>query len=151
MIRTSTDLVSFLEDTRLLEGFTRPELEVFASVCTAIPLDPGDILFQEGDPAVGLHLILEGRLAASRKGQEIGDLLEGDHLGEGALVDAGPRRVTVRAADPTTVATLSREALGRLAEARPDVHAHLMEALLREMARKMHDAEGFLDTPGRVR
>ncbi len=151
MIRTSADLVSFLEETRLLEGFTRPELEVMASVCRAIPLDPGDVLFQEGDPAVGLHLILEGRLAASRSGQEIGDLVEGDHLGEGALVDAGPRRVTVRAADPTTVATLSRDAFERLAEARPDVHARLLEAILREMARKMRDAEGFLDTPGRFR
>ena len=151
MTRTSTDLVSFLEDTRLLEGFTRQELEVLASLCTAIQLDPGDVLFQEGDPSVGLHLILEGRLVASRKGEDIADLLEGDHLGEGALVDSGPRRVTVRAADPATVATVSREAFERLAEARPDVHARLLEAILREMARKMRDAEGFLDTPAGFR
>lgn len=151
MIRTSADLVSFLEDTRLLEGFTRPELEVLASVCTALPLDAGDVLFQEGELSSGLHLILEGRLAASRKGEEIGDLLEGDHLGEGALVEAVPHRVTVRAADPSTIATLSRDAFERLAGDRSDLHAHLLEAILREMARKMRDAEGFLDTPGRFR
>lgn len=151
MIRTSASLVSFLEDTRLLAGFSRSDLEVMATVCTAIPLDPGDVLYQEGDPSEGLHMILEGRLAASRRGEDIGDLLEGDHLGEGALVDAGPRRVSVRAVDPSTVATLSRDAFERLAEARPDIHARLLEAILREMSLKMRDAEGFLDTPERFR
>lgn len=151
MIRSSIDLASFLAETRLLDGFSRPELDTLASVCAAIPLDPGEVLFHEGDPSVGLHLILEGRLSASREGEEIGDLIEGDHLGEGALVDAGPRRVTVRAADPTTVATLSRDAFQQLAEARPELHARVLEAMLREMTRKMRDAEGFLDTPGRFR
>jgi CRP-like cAMP-binding protein len=146
MIRGTSDLVDYLAEARLFSGWSRDDLDRIAPSFVARPLDPGETLFAEGASGDAMFVILEGRLAAFRGDNEVGDLLEGDHLGEGALVDGGPRRAGVRGADPATVAVLSREAFDRLREEAPPLHALLMAAILREIKFKMSEAEGFLDT-----
>lgn len=151
MIQGTSNLVDYLAETRLLSGWSREDLDHIAPSFVAKPLDPGDTLFVEGDPGDAMFLLLEGRLVTIRDGAEVGDLLEGDHLGEGALVDGGPRRASVRAADPTTIAVLSRNTFDRLEGEAPRLHAQLLAAILREIKRKMSDAEPFLDTRGDIR
>jgi CRP-like cAMP-binding protein len=146
MIRGTSDLVDYLAEARLFSGWSHDDLNRIAPSFVAHPLDPGETLFPEGAPGDAMFVILEGRLAAFRGDQEVGDLLEGDHLGEGALVDGGPRRAGVRGADPATIAVLSREAFDRLGEEAPHLHARLLAAILRELKFKMSEAEGFLDT-----
>ena len=151
MSRLKAEIVEFLGETQLLGGWPREDLEEIARSMSVRPLEPEETLFEAGQPGDGMFVLLEGRLAVWREGEEIGDILEGDHLGEGALVRPGPRRVTVRGADPSTVAVLSGEAFVRLGESSPTVHAKLLRALLRESAGKMADSEGFLDTPQNFR
>jgi len=149
--RLKAEIVEFLGEVQLLAGWSREELAALAQVMNVRPLEPEETLFEAGQPGEALYLLLEGRLSVWRAGEEIGDILEGDHLGEGALVRPGPRRVAVRGADPSTVAVLSAEAFVGLSEAHPAVYAKLMRALLRESAGKMAEAERFLDTPGNIR
>ncbi len=151
MSRLKAEIGEFLGETRLLSGWSSDELEGLGLAMSVRPLEPDETLFEAGQPGDALYLLLEGRLVVWREGVEIGDILEGDHLGEGALVRPGPRRVTVRGADPSTVAVLSGEGFVRLSESHPELHAKLLRALLRESAGKMADAEGFLDTPQNFR
>jgi CRP-like cAMP-binding protein len=149
--RKKGEIVEFLAETRLLAGWPREDLASLADVVSIRPLDPGEILFEEGTPGDALILVLEGRLQVCRGETEIGDILEGDHLGEGALVHAGPRRVTVRGADPATLGILTCEAFIRLSDEAPALHARLLRALLRETSAKMRDVERFLDTQENIR
>jgi CRP-like cAMP-binding protein len=143
MIRGSADLVSSLRETRLLQGLSPPEISALAPYVSLRPMDPGEVLFRGGEPGEALFLILEGRLEVLKEEQVIGDLLEGDHLGEGALVEPGPRQVTVRAADPSTIATLGRDPFERLAREAPALHARLLRLILRETTVKMREAEAL--------
>jgi CRP-like cAMP-binding protein len=149
--RLKAEIVEFLKETNLLSGWPREELADLAKAMSIRPLEPQESLFAAGEPGDALYLLLEGRLSVWRDGEEIGDILEGDHLGEGALVRPGPRRVAVRGADPSTLAVLTGEAFVRLSESHPALYAKLLRALLRESAGKMADAEGFLDTPQNIR
>lgn len=150
MSRLKAEIVEYLGETQLLAGWPSADLESLAQVVTVRPVEPDETIFEQDEPGDAMYLLLEGRLSALRGDEPIGDLLEGEHLGEGALVRPGPRRVTVRGADPSTVALLSAEAFVRLGESHPEVHARLLRALLRETASKMSDMEGFLDTPGNI-
>ena len=151
MSRLKAEIVEFLGETQLLAGWPREDLETLAHAMSVRPLEPEETLFEERQPGDAMYLLLEGRLSAWRGEEEVGDLLEGDHLGEGALVRPGPRRVTVRGADPSTVAALSVEAFVELGESHPDLHARLIRALLRETTSKMAEIEGFLDRPENIR
>ena len=126
----------------LIEAKIRADLGMHPNIEYCYCLQPiGDALF----------LVLEGRLSAWRGEAEIGDILEGDHLGEGALVHAGPRRVSVRGADPATLGVVTCEAFIRFSEEWPELHAKLLRALLRETSAKMRDVEPFLDTQDNIR
>ncbi len=151
MSREKGEIVEFLAETRLLAGWSHEELGTLADAMGLRPLDPGELLFQEGEPGDAMYLVLEGRLSAWRGEAEIGDILEGDHLGEGALVHAGPRRVSVRGADPATLGVVTCEAFIRFSEEWPELHAKLLRALLRETSAKMRDVEPFLDTQDNIR
>ena len=104
MSRLKAEIVEFLGETQLLAGWPREDLETLAHAMSVRPLEPEETLFEERQPGDAMYLLLEGRLSAWRGEEEVGDLLEGDHLGEGALVRPGPRRVTVRGADPSSIA-----------------------------------------------
>lgn len=151
MSRLKAEIVEFLGETQLLAGWPREDLETLAHAMSVRPLEPEETLFEERQPGDAMYLLLEGRLSAWRGEEEVGDLREGDHFGEGALVRPGPRRVTVRGADPSTVAALSVEAFVQLGESQPELHARLLRALLRETTSKMADIEGFLDRPENIR
>ena len=143
----NAEIVEFLVETRLFAGWSAEELEKISGLMTIRPLEPREVLFAEGEPGDALFVLLEGRLAVFRGECEVGDILEGDHLGEGALVHSGPRRVTVRGADPASLAVFTGDAFVRLSESEPTVHAKLLRVLLRETTGKMRELEGFLDTP----
>ena len=136
----------FLAETRLFAGWSPEELGALSGLLTVRPLEPNEILFSEGEPGEALFVLLEGRLSVVRGDTEIGDILEGDHLGEGALVHSGPRRITVQGADPSTLAVLTCDAFVNLQESAPGIHAKLLRALLRETSEKMREVERFLDT-----
>jgi CRP-like cAMP-binding protein len=149
--REKAEIVELLTETRLLTGWSHEELAALADAMSVRPLDPGELLFKEGEPGDALFLVLEGRLSVWRGEAEIGDILEGDHLGEGALVHAGPRRVSVRGADPATLGVVTCDAFIRFSEECPGLHAKLLRALLRETSAKMREVEPFLDTQDNIR
>ncbi|GAB3646631.1 family 2B encapsulin nanocompartment shell protein [Glycomyces tarimensis] len=94
-------------------------------------LEPGDLLARSGEPVDGLHLIAHGRVEEQASGP-YGDraslevLIDGDHLGETALIEPHPEwDRDVVAATPTTVLTLPAEAIAELIERIPTLAGHL--------------------------
>src|SRR5690348_3517314 len=65
------------------------ELREMLGVCEEIVLEAGAVVFQAGDPAEALYLVLSGRLKVWSGGEEgaaIADLPAGDLFGERALI-----------------------------------------------------------------
>jgi len=84
------------------------------------PLNPGDVLIQEGKPATSIFLVLEGLVSVNAqhaRNQEVARLGPGEILGEMSFVDSRPPSATVRALQPCTVLVIPRRVLeARLAE-----------------------------------
>jgi CRP-like cAMP-binding protein len=105
--------VSFLAEVPLFAGIPAGELEEVARVMRSVALEPGDVLFRQGEEADGLHVLQHGFVQACRRlpggGElEYARLGPADVLGEIPLLDGGLRSGTVRALEPTTALFLAR-------------------------------------------
>jgi diguanylate cyclase (GGDEF)-like protein len=97
--------------------------------------EPGELLFQEGDPGTELYVILSGTVAItvrSKDGEEIrlGEAGAGDFFGEMSIVEQAPRSATCRAESRSEFLALGAEGFHELIRSRP----RIAMAILRRMA-----------------
>lgn len=105
--RWSPDLSTRREALRgcpLFRSLTPEELEAVLARATLQRFERGDSIMRRGDPALGMLVILQGRVrisVTSAEGQEtsLGVLGKGEVVGEMALLDGGERSADVTALD----------------------------------------------------
>jgi CRP-like cAMP-binding protein len=113
-------------------------------------VDPGQLLFREGDPGDTLVLVTDGSMVVSMlhtDGTEV-ELAQagvGQVLGEMACLDPSPRAATVMALAPTVVAELSRDALTALRSAAPAVAALIIGEVIRVVTLRLRELEARVD------
>ncbi|GAA0989513.1 family 2B encapsulin nanocompartment shell protein [Acrocarpospora macrocephala] len=104
----------------LLRGYEDTDtLERLAGRFTQRDFEPGDIIVASGDPADEVVLVAHGkldRLGVGPYGDEavLGNLADGDHLGDRSLLGPGTWEFTVKATTAGTVLTLARRAFEEL-------------------------------------
>jgi CRP/FNR family cyclic AMP-dependent transcriptional regulator len=122
-----------------------------------INLDPGELLFSEGDRSVGLYLIQEGNMQIFRTHENIevtlAILKAGDVIGTMTLVSKSPRTASARAKTKCSLYYLKNETLKETYKDIPvwaqavikdtitrlkDINDKLMEAHIRERELKKH-------------
>jgi CRP-like cAMP-binding protein len=136
-------------DWRALGELAGLDERTLRTTCAHRRFDRGVIVFHEGDPAGGLHLIDRGRVAirlTTPLGETVTiDVLQaGDTFGEQALVDgSGARTATVTAIERTETLCLDRATFERLRSEHPGVDRFLVTVLaarLQSTSRHLLDA-----------
>jgi pyruvate,water dikinase len=95
---TPRDPVAALQRVQLFAGMDRRQSEQIARLLKKRPFAKGETVIMEGSGGAAFFLIESGEATVSRKGAPLGILGPGDHFGEIALIDGGPRSATVIAA-----------------------------------------------------
>jgi CRP-like cAMP-binding protein len=111
---------------RLVSPFaslTAAELAELARVMQPLERAAGEVLWREGDPADGLHVIVDGSVTVSLRQPgggriELATVGPGNALGEVALLDGGTRSAGAHAARPVRLLFLSRADFGALTSRR---------------------------------
>jgi CRP-like cAMP-binding protein len=117
-------------------------------VLEPLELESGARLFEAGDPADGLLLVAEGRVALSSASHAaFGEFGPGDSFGANSLVSEGRRAACAETLSRARVLRLGRDAFRRFADAQPRAACHLLEALLREQACITQEAVQSLGAP----
>ena len=108
----------------------------------------GSEIVIEGEGGVGFFVIADGRSEVINRAGEapVRTLKRGDYFGELALLDGGPRTVTVRAADTVRCLVLTRWHF--LAEVR--TNSDLAVELLEALSARIRDLEARLEQANRV-
>jgi MFS family permease len=70
---------------------------------------PGDVIIREGDPGDRFYIMVEGRVRASKEGEQLNEMSAPDSFGEIALLRQTPRVVTITAISELEARTLARE------------------------------------------
>lgn len=117
---------------------------VARSVCRSVRRN--ELVFREGEPCRGLHLVVEGRVRsyrANRDGHEqvLGIYETGESLGEVSLFDEGPYLASARAAEDSRLLFLPIQEVQALYETRPEV----ARAMVRELAGRVRELTTLVD------
>jgi pyruvate,water dikinase len=92
------DPVAALQRVQLFAGMNRRQAEQVARLFKLHPFKQGETVIMEGSGGAAFFLIESGEATVSSKGVHLTTLGPGDHFGEIALIDGGPRSATVTAA-----------------------------------------------------
>ena len=93
-----TSLNKRIESFKSIEIFKQlpdEKLEHLISDCQEIILNPGDILFHEGDAGDSMYVILSGEIAIEKENTMIAQKGPGNYFGEMTLIEDKPRSATI--------------------------------------------------------
>ena len=116
------ELAGVLERTALLSSLSQQELQLLAARTVRKHLSEGELLFSEGEPCAGLHIIAQGKVRifkTSVGGREQVLALNGpgESVAELPVFDGGPYPASAIAVEDSEVAFISRR----------DFHAYCLE------------------------
>ncbi|MCZ6513442.1 MAG: cyclic nucleotide-binding domain-containing protein, partial [Nitrospinae bacterium] len=72
-------------------------LSELADECEPVVLQPGEVLFKDGDPGNHMYVVLSGRLTIIKQDQKISQIHPGGVFGEIAIIESKSRSATVQA------------------------------------------------------
>ena len=116
------ELAAVLERATLLSSLSQQELQLLAARTVRKHLSEGELLFSEGEPCSGLHIIAQGKVRifkTSVGGREQVLALNGpgETVAELPVFDGGPYPASAMAVEDTEIAFISRR----------DFHAYCLE------------------------
>ncbi|GIK41771.1 MAG: Crp/Fnr family transcriptional regulator [Chloroflexota bacterium] len=117
----------------------------------------GEIIFLEGEPDAGLHLVVEGlckvyRLSEGGREHVLATLRPGDSCNEVPVVDGGPNPANFAALEDSTVWIISADALTRLRRQFPALNEMIIKNLAmrcRQLVQRVYNLS-FLSVTGRL-
>lgn len=122
MTTPRTDLASVLESTALLSSLSHEELQTLAARTVRKLFSAGELLFSEGEPCNGLHIIAKGKIrifktSVNGREQVLAVNAPGESVAELPVFDGGPFPASAAAIEDTEIAFISRR----------DFHAYCLE------------------------
>jgi len=138
MIGPMADVVESLKSVPLFTGVRDRELKRLAKVMRENSFAEGEQITTEGRSGIGFFVIDEGNATVSLRGEIVRTLRPGDHFGEIALIDEGPRSATVTASTDLRCRGMAAWEFRSFVQEHPEVAWPLLETL----AARLRDAEG---------
>jgi CRP/FNR family transcriptional regulator, cyclic AMP receptor protein len=132
MLGTMASQSTYLEQLAtvpLFSAFTRRELGKVARAADEVSVPAGRDVVVQGKIGHECFVILSGEATVSRDGTTIAKFTDGDHFGELALLDGGPRTATVTAATDLQLLVLGQRQFLSLLEEVPPLSRKMLTTL----------------------
>jgi CRP-like cAMP-binding protein len=133
-------LEDVLELVPMFRGLSKRQLRHLASLCEVGDYMAEHSIVKKGDPGDAFYVVLTGQAKVTVGKRFLVRLLPGDHFGEIAVLDGGPRSATVTSETPMTLLILRRADFLKALRDDPDLAAHMMEELA-GMIRRVSDSQ----------
>jgi CRP-like cAMP-binding protein len=115
----------------LFRGLSKRQLKHLASLCEVADYMADAVIVKEGTDGDAFYVVLRGQAVVSAGGTFLARLVPGDHFGEIAALDGGPRSASVTSETPMTLAVMTRQSLVSALHDDPEISLKLMEELAR--------------------
>jgi len=96
---TTIEKVIFLKSVDIFEHATVEQLGRIAGLTEEVHFEPGETIFQEGEPGDSFYLLLSGRVLIEKNGNTLREMNEKAAFGTLEVLDFHPRAVTAKAVD----------------------------------------------------
>ncbi len=118
-----------LRGVPLLAGLSDRHLRKVAKLALLARYRAGVSIVREGARGHDFFVILDGGAVVTRRGAPAATLRAGDHFGEMALLDRGPRSATVTTETAMTALRIPATAFQKLLRSEPTIALALLETL----------------------
>lgn len=125
----SSDYLDHLAQIRLFSSCNNKELAKIAKASDELSLAQGKVLMTQGQAGREAFVIVDGTATVVVGDTAVADLGPGDHVGELALLDGGPRTATVTAKTDMTVLVISQRAFFGLLDEVPGLARKILASL----------------------
>jgi CRP/FNR family transcriptional regulator len=120
------DLAAVLEKTALLSSLSQPELQMLAARTVRKLFSAGELLFSEGEPCNGLHIIARGKVrlfktSVNGREQVLSVNVSGESVAEIPVFDGGPYPASAVALEETEIVFISRRDFNAYCLEHPEV------------------------------
>lgn len=134
MTTPRTDLASVLEKTPLLSGLSEHEFKMLASRTVRKLFNAGELLFSEGEPCGGLHIIAKGKVrifktSVNGREQVLAVNVPGESIAELPVFDGGPYPASAVAIEEAEIAFISRRDFHAFCIEHPEVALKLLSVV----------------------
>jgi CRP-like cAMP-binding protein len=129
-----SDLAAALGRTALLSSLTPEELKTLAARTVRKLFSAGELLFSEGEPCNGLHIIAQGKVrifktSVSGREQVLAANVQGESVAELPVFDGGPFPASAMAIDNAEVAFISRRDFQAYCMEHPEVSLKVLQVV----------------------
>lgn len=147
-------ITDFLIHFPFFDRLSKDELDLVANHIHIIELDPGDVLFKEGDKGDSVFFIVEGELDVikeprSRNAWGINNVLitklsKGRTIGEMSVIDRIPRSATVTAVKKSILVTLTGSGFDIVLKDYPKIGVKILKGIARLMSLNLRKTSSLL-------
>ena len=143
----TVEKVLFLDSAPLFAGLAGEELAALAQITLEQEYQPGEILFEEGQPPHHLYVIVKGKVEVfhrvDEKERPVAYLGEKECVGEMAVLDDEPRSASVKAVETTLALKVDRESFKELILDRPQISFAIFKILSGRLRHKQLEADNL--------
>ena len=125
----SSVTIEWVRQVPLFAACSTRELRAIGGVVKEVSHPKGTVIAKEGDPGVGLFIIVDGEAEVTIGGKRMAILRRGDFFGEIALLDGGPRSATVTARTDMRLLGLTEWVFRGLIQEHPSIAVRTLEAM----------------------
>lgn len=127
--------IHLLRHVDLFQSFSSEDLCFLVEKIEEVSLEPGEILFYEGDPGNDFYILIEGALRIFKHARTITTLTAVDYVGEMAIIEDKARSATVEALGPCTLLRITASQFQKYFAHQPQSLVVLMRSLSRRVRR----------------
>lgn len=137
--------LQLLQNMPIFGGITEDTLKFLLDLAPIISVPKGNYFFHEGDEAISMFVLENGKIAILKewKGQDylLRYLEKGDCFGEMALIDFLPRSASVQAIEDCTAIEISSQTLYEIYRKNLEQFTLIQMNMAREISRRLRDAD----------
>lgn len=137
----SNPYLTYLSQVPLFSACSNKELQKIAKASDEVTIDAGRVLVEQDAVGREAYVVVEGQASVKRGDRRIAQIGPGDHFGELALLDGGPRTATVVADTPMKVLVLGQREFAGLLDDVPGLTHKVLANLasqIRELDSKIY-------------
>jgi CRP/FNR family cyclic AMP-dependent transcriptional regulator len=125
--------VERLRKVNLFMACTEKQLQFIATRVEELDFKAGKVLCEQGRSGGEFFIVLAGEAEVQRDGKVVDTIREGDHFGEIALLDNGPRTATVTAKTPMRCLVLSPRQFQDVLHQNAEIAVHMLHDVTRRL------------------
>jgi CRP-like cAMP-binding protein len=138
-----------LQGIQFLRGVSHEHLEQIAAISTFRDCENREVVFDEGEPAECVYLVVFGKLSIELGGpaterKHLVDVVPGEMLGWSSLLERPKFAATARATEPTRLVQIDTAKLLAICEEDPEFGYQMMRRTMLALAKRLNMTWGEL-------